>query len=257
LLVIGALLGLLDTVARRRAGFAPLSGASLGGDRARRPGRHGMGAGRGRRPAGRGLRNLFGRVVDIGVGFGVGFARLGGGATGGRLGSLSIQPGADDVDSPSIPRVGDDGRTATDRRSRSRFGGRRAPRTLEVVDRQSLSRTTSMAVVRVGRRAYLVGATEASLSLLADVSDELEPAAAVPVVAAPVLASPVIEAPAPAFAGPALAASASALRDEEAERAALEESLRQWTGAPAGPNGLRPSRMELVETVFHRLGLPG
>lgn len=55
----------------------------------------------------------------------------------------------------------------------SGWGRRPRPdRALEVVERQQLSRTSSVAVVRVGSRAYLVSATDSAVSLLADVSGE-------------------------------------------------------------------------------------
>jgi hypothetical protein len=221
------------------------------------------------------LRRGFGHLVGLGVTF----ARVGGGSPGessadrdrGRAAdSTSIRRTGSVSSSPAEASSANSVVTATKSAPRGRFGGRRAPRALEVVDRQALSRTTSMAVVRVGRRAYLVGATEASLSLLADVSDELDPPVLPAPVAAPAAMTPAVGVPtAPVVAGvdvPSLALAGLAApalpvtgrdNDEGAQRAALEASLRQWTGAPAGRNGLHPSGMELVETVFQRFGLPG
>lgn len=48
---------------------------------------------------------------------------------------------------------------------------------LEVLGRKSLSRTTSVAIVRVGERNLVVGVTPQSVTLISDIPiDELEPA---------------------------------------------------------------------------------
>jgi flagellar biosynthetic protein FliO len=60
------------------------------------------------------------------------------------------------------------------RRGMLRVPGTVAPqKRMKVVERQTLSRSSSVALVRVGDRSYLVGATDASVSLLADVSDTI------------------------------------------------------------------------------------
>jgi flagellar biogenesis protein FliO len=54
------------------------------------------------------------------------------------------------------------------------FGGKREP-TLKVIERQSITKSASLAVVQVGSRTMVVGVTEHNVSLLTDQLDEPEP----------------------------------------------------------------------------------
>jgi flagellar protein FliO/FliZ len=53
-------------------------------------------------------------------------------------------------------------------------GGRREP-TLKVLERQSITRNASLAVIQVGTRTMVVGVTEHAVSLLTDQLDEAGP----------------------------------------------------------------------------------
>jgi flagellar biogenesis protein FliO len=99
-------------------------------------------------------------------------------------------------------------------------------RRLRVVERQSLSRAASLTVVRLGTRAYLIGATDSSVSLLADVSDELGD-----------------------DGGNGMPRGGT-----DAEGADLEH---QGTGAHAGVRTLQTSRMDLVGAILQRMGRRG
>ncbi len=96
---------------------------------------------------------------------------------------------------------------------RSTAAGGRTPSatpTVEVLSRRPLGRSASIAVVRVGDRALVLGITESSVRLLADAGAELlpEPALAPASAAAPVP---------PAFTA-ALAANSSSLLNSLRER---------------------------------------
>jgi flagellar protein FliO/FliZ len=86
---------------------------------------------------------------------------------------------------------------------------------MRVVERQTISRSSSVALVRVGSRAYLIGATDAAISLLADVSDTVEE-----------------------------------IEQAETDEAAL---VHQGTGAPAGQTALQSARMDLVGAILQRM----
>jgi flagellar biogenesis protein FliO len=102
-----------------------------------------------------------------------------------------------------------------------RVSGSNIPtRKLRVVERQSISRSASIAVVRVGSSAYLVGATDSAVSLLADVSETIAA--------------------------------------QEAEQLETEtDSAHQGTGATAGMQSLHPARMDLVGAILQRMGRRG
>jgi flagellar biogenesis protein FliO len=93
---------------------------------------------------------------------------------------------------------------------------------MRVLERQSIARSSSVALVRVGDRSYLIGATDASVSLLADVSDS------------------VLE----ADARDAMSAAGS----ED-----IDELAHQGTGAAAGMNALHSARMDLVGAILQRM----
>jgi flagellar protein FliO/FliZ len=99
--------------------------------------------------------------------------------------------------------------------------GAAAPqRRMRVVERQTLSRSSSVALVRVGTRSYLIGATDASVALLADVSETVTEA-----------------------------------DDADAHRAAEASPTpaHQGTGAAAGGGPLPSARMDLVGAILQRM----
>jgi flagellar protein FliO/FliZ len=96
-------------------------------------------------------------------------------------------------------------------------GGGAPQKRLRVVERQNLSRSSSVALVRVGARAYLLGATDASVSLLVDVTETIADAEAA----------------------------------DEAAR--TEDSAHQGTGAPGRDNPLHSARMDVVGAILQRM----
>lgn len=108
------------------------------------------------------------------------------------------------------------------RRGMLRVPGSASPtRRMHVVERQSISRSASVAVVRVGSSSYLIGATDTQVSLLADVSATIREA-------------------------------------DEADRAMGHgvgtDLAHQGTGAQAGAGGLLQSpRMDLVGAILQRM----
>jgi flagellar biosynthetic protein FliO len=113
------------------------------------------------------------------------------------------------------------------RRGMIRVPGAVAPqKRMRVVERQSIARSSSVALVRVGDRSYLVGATDTSVSLLADVSDSVT-----------------------------AAEEADAHADDVAECCGDEEHVHahQRTGAAAGRDALHPARMDLVGAILQRM----
>jgi flagellar protein FliO/FliZ len=101
--------------------------------------------------------------------------------------------------------------------------GAAAPqRRMRVVERQTLSRSSSVALVRVGSRSYLIGATDASVALLADLSETVTEAD-----------------------------DADARRAEEASRD--PHPAHQGTGAAAGGGPLQSARMDLVGAILQRM----
>jgi len=108
------------------------------------------------------------------------------------------------------------------RRGMLRMPGSAAPtRRMQVVERQNLSRSASVAVVRVGSNSYLIGATDTQVSLLADVSATIREA-------------------------------------DEADHAMGHgvgtDPAHQGTGAPAGTGGfLQSPRMDLVGAILQRM----
>jgi flagellar protein FliO/FliZ len=107
------------------------------------------------------------------------------------------------------------------RRGMLRVPGSAAPtKRLKVVERQNLSRNTSVALVRIGSNSYLVGTTDASISLLADVTETI------------------------------------AAEDEaEAERLAEDETIaHQRTGVRAEGNPLQSARIDIVGAILQRMG---
>ena len=52
-------------------------------------------------------------------------------------------------------------------------GGGAVTKRMRVVERQNLSRSTSIAIVRIGTSSYLVGSTDHNVSMLADVTDTI------------------------------------------------------------------------------------
>jgi flagellar biogenesis protein FliO len=114
------------------------------------------------------------------------------------------------------------------RRGMIRVPGAVAPqKRMRVVERQSIARSSSVALVRVGDRSYLVGATDASVSLLADVSDSV----------------------AAADAADAELAAARTAADDGLDHA----TAHQGTGAAAGHDALHPARMDLVGAILQRM----
>ena len=101
-------------------------------------------------------------------------------------------------------------------------GSSPSARRMQVVERQTLSRSASVAVVRVGANSYLVGATDTHVSLLADVSETMRDA-------------------------------------DEADRLGNESNqAHQGTGAHAGPGGfLQSPRMDLVGSILQRMSRRG
>jgi flagellar biogenesis protein FliO len=89
---------------------------------------------------------------------------------------------------------------------------------MRVVERQTISRSSSVALVRVGDRSYLIGATEAAVALLADVSDSVN----------------------------------EAERADEAA-ATFEGQVHQGTGALAGSETLHSARMDLFGAILQRM----
>jgi flagellar biogenesis protein FliO len=106
---------------------------------------------------------------------------------------------------------------------------------LRVSERQSLSRSSSVALVRVGSRAYLVGATDASVSLLADVSETV--------------------AEADATDAERQHASTGTNQDTAINHADINDtgSEHQGTGASAGAGPLHSARMDLVGAILQRM----
>ncbi len=93
-------------------------------------------------------------------------------------------------------------------------GGRRRPATLEVLARSTLGRSTSLALVRAGGRALVLGVTDSSVTLLLDSTpEELD----LDLPEAPGTVSPVGAGPRPG-ASPAWTAALEALRDRTARR---------------------------------------
>jgi flagellar biogenesis protein FliO len=108
------------------------------------------------------------------------------------------------------------------RRGMIRVPGSAAPqKRMRVMERQSIARSSSIALVRVGDRSYLIGATEASISLLADVSDSVDEAEA---------------------------RDAIGVANEDDHALA-----HQRTGANAGANALHSARMDLVGAILQRM----
>ena len=99
-------------------------------------------------------------------------------------------------------------------------GGVASTKRLRIVERQNLSRNTSIAIVRIGTSSYLVGSTDQNVSMLADVTNTI--------------------------------AESEAL-DATAAEAADEDPARQGTGALAGPQLLHSPRMDLVGAILQRM----
>jgi flagellar biogenesis protein FliO len=95
-------------------------------------------------------------------------------------------------------------------------------RRLRVLERQSLSRSTCVALVRVGTSSYLIGATESTVSLLADVSETIDRADDID-------------------------ARAAATTEEE-------RSSHQRTGANAGDDPSLSARIDIVGAILQRMG---
>jgi flagellar biogenesis protein FliO len=109
------------------------------------------------------------------------------------------------------------------RRGLIRVPGTSAPqRRMRVVERHTISRSSSVALVRVGDRSYLIGATDASVALLADVSDTVSEA----------------------DRAEAEARDAHSVDDDHAH---------QGTGATAGSETLHSARMDLVGAILQRM----
>jgi flagellar protein FliO/FliZ len=108
------------------------------------------------------------------------------------------------------------------RRGVLRVTGSSTPtRKLRVVERQNISRSASVALVRIGSSAYLVGATDSAVSLLADVSETV------------------------------------AAQEEEAQLETDVDPAHQGTGATAGLSPLHSARMDLVGAILQRMGRRG
>jgi flagellar biogenesis protein FliO len=107
------------------------------------------------------------------------------------------------------------------RRGMLRVPGSAAPtKRLKLVERHNISRNASVALVRVGSSSYLVGATDASVSLLADVTETMTEADAA-----------------------------------EAERVADDETtVHQRTGVRAEGNPLHSARIDIVGAILQRMG---
>ena len=91
---------------------------------------------------------------------------------------------------------------------------------MRVVERQNLSRSSSIAIVRVGTSAYLVGSTDNNVSMLADVTETI---------------------------------AASEALDASAVEADDDDPARQGTGAHAGRELLHSPRMDLVGAILQRM----
>jgi flagellar protein FliO/FliZ len=111
---------------------------------------------------------------------------------------------------------------------------------MRVVERQTLSRSSSVALVRVGTRAYLVGATDASVTLLADVSETVAEAD---------------DADAALATDTALHTQDGSSRtpDGTRRRHANTDPAHQGTGAAAGGGPLQSARMDVVGAILQRM----
>jgi flagellar protein FliO/FliZ len=103
-------------------------------------------------------------------------------------------------------------------------GGGVSAKRMRVVERQNLSRSTSIALVRVGQSSFLVGATDQSVSLLADVTDTVTQCEAI---------------------------------DADAAATTEVDPARQGTGAHAGHELLHSPRMDLVGAILQRMNRRG
>lgn len=108
------------------------------------------------------------------------------------------------------------------RRGMIRVPGSGAPtKRMQVLERQNLSRSSSIAVVRVGTSSFLVGSTDQSVSMLADVTDAV--------------------------------ASTETYGDGIDGVDSEEDRAHQGTGVRAGDSFLHSSRMDLVGAILQRM----
>jgi flagellar protein FliO/FliZ len=99
-------------------------------------------------------------------------------------------------------------------------GGVASSKRMKVVERQTLSRGSSIALVRVGTSSYLVGSTDQHVSMLADVTETV---------------------------------TASEALETSAAEAAEDDPARQGTGTHAGQELLHSPRMDLVGAILQRM----